>query len=96
LIEQAGTARASLVIVAIPEADRAQLAVLAARRLQPQVPILGRAHEASHLEALQRAGTTEVVQPELEASAMLIRRALHYLKLSEDRAAAYLEGFARR
>lgn len=93
LLEQARIGTASLVIMAMPEADRAQLAVRAVRRINPGVPILGRAHRTGDLEALQKAGVSEVIQPELEASTTLIRRSLNYLKLPEDRTAAYLDGF---
>jgi len=93
LLEEARIDKASLVIMTVPEPDRAQLAIRAVRRVNPNVPILGRAHRALDLEALHKAGASEVIQPELEASATLIRRALNYLKLPEDRTAAYLEGF---
>ncbi|HXG03808.1 MAG TPA: cation:proton antiporter, partial [Candidatus Binatia bacterium] len=43
LLERAGAATARLVIVALPEIDRARLAVAAARRLNPAVPVLARA-----------------------------------------------------
>src|SRR6185503_4225801 len=46
LLEEAGAGRASLVVVALPEMDRAQLAVRGVRVSNPRVPILARAHSA--------------------------------------------------
>jgi hypothetical protein len=42
---------------------------------------------------LRRLGATEVIQPEVEASATLIRHGLEVLGLSKERAIAYLERF---
>jgi CPA2 family monovalent cation:H+ antiporter-2 len=42
ILEEAGSGRASLVVVALPEMDRAQLAVRGVRGLNPRVPILAR------------------------------------------------------
>lgn len=93
ILEQAGTGVASLVIVTVPGVDRAQLTIRTARRINPDVPILARAHGAVEVESLVRAGATEVIQPELEASATLLRRALSHLRLPEDRTSTYLETF---
>jgi Trk K+ transport system NAD-binding subunit len=40
-----------------------------------------------------QAGASEIIQPELEASATMIRHALDYLKLPADQSTAYLERF---
>ncbi|HXG15707.1 MAG TPA: cation:proton antiporter [Calidithermus sp.] len=91
LLERAGAGTARLVIVALPEIDRARLAVAAARRLNPAVPVLARAHGAREAEQVRRAGATEVIQPEAEAAATLIRHALERLGLAKAQALAYLE-----
>ena len=92
-LERAGAARAALVVVALPEIDRAHLVVRYVRAMNPEAPVLVRAHHASGMEALARAGATEVIQPELEAAATLIRHALRRLALPQDRVLAYLERF---
>ncbi|MBI3108432.1 MAG: cation:proton antiporter, partial [Candidatus Rokubacteria bacterium] len=92
-LERAGAARATLVVVALPESDRAHLVVRYVRAMNPAAPVLVRAHHASGMEALARAGATEVIQPELEAAATLIRHALRRLALPQDRVLAYLERF---
>jgi len=86
-------ARAPLVIVALPEIERARLAVAAVRALRPDVPLLARAHGRAEAEALRAKGATEIIQPELEASATLIRHALAALGLPKDRTIAYLERY---
>src|SRR5881396_1330783 len=93
LLARAGVARAPLVIVALPEIERARLAVAAVRALRADVPLLARAHGRAEAEALRAKGATEIIQPELEASATLIRHALAALGLPKDRTIAYLERY---
>jgi K+:H+ antiporter len=93
LLEEAGVARASLVVVALPEMDRAQLAVRGVRARSPHVPILARAHTASGRDGLRDAGATEVIEPELEAAATLIRHALRQLAQPQPRVLDYLARF---
>src|SRR5882672_12004670 len=92
-LAQAGVARAPLVIVALPEIERARLAVAAVRALRADVPLLARAHGRAEAEALRAKGATEIIQPELEASATLIRHALAALGLPKARTIAYLERY---
>jgi CPA2 family monovalent cation:H+ antiporter-2 len=93
LLKRAGVEHASLLIMTVPAAEQAQLAVRAARQINSSIPILARAHSRSEAEQLTQAGANQVIQPELETSATMIRGALHYLRLPEDRTVAYLEGF---
>lgn len=93
LLLRAGVDRAALVVVTLPEIDRARLAVQRVRGLNPDVPILARAHGRAEAERLRGVGATEVIQPELEASATLVRHALKHLALPKDEALAYLERF---
>lgn len=93
VLSAAGSDRAALVIVALPDAERARAAVSAVRALRPDAPVLARAHGAAEAASLRGAGATEVVQPELEASTSLIRAALETLGLPEESALAYLHRF---
>ena len=90
---RSGADRASLVIVALPEVERARLVVRAVRTLNPGVPILARAHGGPEADRLRQVGATEVIQPEVEAAATLIRHALRRLALPKERALAYLERY---
>jgi CPA2 family monovalent cation:H+ antiporter-2 len=93
VLERAGAARASLVLVALPEIDRANLVVQRVRTLNREAPVLVRAHDPAALEALRAAGATEIIQPEVEAAATLIRHALRRLSLPQERVLAYLDRF---
>jgi CPA2 family monovalent cation:H+ antiporter-2 len=92
-LDAAGVVSASMVIVALPDIDRARLVVRHARERQETVPILARAHDPGDAEGLGQAGASEVIQPELEAAATLIRHALKRLDLPQEQVLAYLGRF---
>jgi Trk K+ transport system NAD-binding subunit len=60
--------------------------------MNPNVPILARTHRRADHEVLGQAGATEVIQPEIEASATMIRHAFAYIKVPDDQVRAYLRG----
>jgi CPA2 family monovalent cation:H+ antiporter-2 len=93
ILHKAGAAHADLVLMTVPDPDKARLAIENIRRINPRVPIVARAHRRSDHEALMRAGATEVIQPELEASATIIRHATYYLHVSDEQVRSYLRGF---
>jgi TrkA-C domain len=82
-----------LAVVTVPELDRAHLVVRHLRALGPRLPILARAHDRGGAEALEREGGVQVIRPELEGAAALIRHALAHLALPGDRVLAYLDRF---
>jgi CPA2 family monovalent cation:H+ antiporter-2 len=93
ILQEAGVAEAALVVLTLPEGDRNRLVTRNLRRLNAGVPVLARSHSRAEHDALLEAGASEIIQPELEASATTIRHALRYLKLPTDQTAAYLERF---
>jgi CPA2 family monovalent cation:H+ antiporter-2 len=93
VLEAASVDQAAMVIVAVPEIESAHLAVRRVKARNPAVPILARAHDAAGRERLITAGATEVIQPEVEAGATLIRHTLRRLALPRDEVLAYLERF---
>jgi CPA2 family monovalent cation:H+ antiporter-2 len=95
VLERAGAAGATLVVVALPEIDRANMVVRNVRTLNRDAPVLVRSHDPAALDGLLRAGATEIIQPEVEAAATLIRHALRRLALPQDRVLAYLDRFHR-
>jgi CPA2 family monovalent cation:H+ antiporter-2 len=95
ILDAAGAARAALAVVTLPEADRARLAVRQLRAINPGAPILARAHDPDARDRMLEAGASEVIQPELEAAATLIRHALHRLALPRQAVLDYLERFRR-
>ncbi|TKB69311.1 MAG: hypothetical protein E8D52_10150 [Nitrospira sp.] len=90
LLVKAGAADASLIIVALPEIEPAALTVGRMRDLNPKVQILARAHGLAEAERLGALGATEVIQPEVEASATLIRHALAWFGVPKDRILDYV------
>jgi len=93
LLMKAGAEDASLIIVALPEIESAALTVRRIRALNPKVPILARAHGSAEAERLGMVGAAEVIQPEVEASATLIRHALAWFGVPKDRILDYVEQY---
>ena len=85
--------QAALVILAIPENDRARQAVRRIRAFNPTVQILARVYDSAWRARLLDAGAAEVIQPEEEAASTLIRHALERLSLPRDRVLAYLSRY---
>ena len=93
ILDAASVDQAALVVVAVPQIERAHPAVRYVRGRNPGVPILARAHTFADRDRLTGAGATEVIQPEVEAASTLIRHALRRLALPRERVLAYLERF---
>jgi len=93
ILDEAGVAQASLVVLTLPEGEKNRFVAQNVRRQNPSVPILARTHSRAEHHALLEAGVSEIIQPELEASATTIEHALRYLKLPSDQASAYLARF---
>jgi CPA2 family monovalent cation:H+ antiporter-2 len=93
LLREARIPKASLAIVALPDPGLAESAVRGIRKLNPSVPIVGRAYRVEDVADLEAAGANEVVQPESVASAKMIQFTLAALGLPDERAASYLEKF---
>lgn len=93
LLMKARVEHASLVIVALPEIEPATLVVSRVRAVNPKVPILSRAHGQTEAGKLAAVGSTEVIQPEIEAAATLIRHALDGFAVPKDQILDYLEQY---
>ena len=72
----AGLARASAVVVTYLEVQGAMKVLANIRAHAPQVPVIVRTQDDHDLEALQKAGATEVVPEAIEGSLMLASHAL--------------------
>ena len=93
LLVKAGATDASMIIVALPEIEPAALTVSRIRDLNPKVTILARAHGVAEAERLGALGATEVIQPEVEASATLIRHALTWFGVPKGHILDYVEQY---
>ena len=72
----AGLARASAVVITYLEVPGAMKVLASIRGHAPQVPVIVRTKDDHDLEALQKAGATEVVPEAIEGSLMLASHAL--------------------
>jgi CPA2 family monovalent cation:H+ antiporter-2 len=93
ILEEAGIAKASLVVLTLPEGEKNRFVAHNIRLRNPSVPILARTQSRAEHDTLLEAGVSEIIQPELEASATMIEHALRYLKLPTDQTSAYLARF---
>ncbi|HEU0225140.1 MAG TPA: cation:proton antiporter [Steroidobacteraceae bacterium] len=85
VLQSAGINRAIAVVVTYSDAGRAHATVQAVRRLRADLPILVRSMDDSNLEALLKAGATEVVPETLEAALTLVGNTLHMLQVPPSR-----------
>lgn len=79
VLEATGVREARLVILTVPDAADARMAVERVRALNPEVHVVVRSTGTEQLEDLSRLGVYEAVQPEFEAGLELGRQALVHL-----------------
>jgi K+:H+ antiporter len=78
----------------VPHQESARLAIMNARKMRLDLPIMARSHHREEYSYLMDAGATEVIQPETEASATFIRHACgHYLMIPDSQIRVYLRSF---
>jgi CPA2 family monovalent cation:H+ antiporter-2 len=82
---------ASLLVVAVDNAEIALRIVENVRRINSDIPILVRLRDDSRLSELQAAGATEVVPEVLESSLMLASHAMALLGLPARRIQAHVD-----
>lgn len=92
VLDAAGVGEARLVIVTVPDAIAARLAVLRVKSLAPNADVLVRAESVEQLEDLGRLGVYEAVQPELEAGLELARQALARFGVAAEEAQSFADG----
>ncbi|MDY7019553.1 MAG: cation:proton antiporter, partial [Chloroflexota bacterium] len=85
VLYEAGIEDAAALVLAIPDPVAVRLALDHARRINPNLDIIARAHSDSELEFLQKRGVSEVVLPETEASIEIIRHLLCLLRIPAAR-----------
>src|SRR5215210_1224089 len=95
VLEAAGIGEARVVVLTIPDALAARLAVERVRNLAPEADLLVRAENAGQLEDLGRLGVYEAVQPEFEAGLELARQALARFGVGAEEAQNFADGVRR-
>jgi CPA2 family monovalent cation:H+ antiporter-2 len=71
ILEAAGLMNARVLVISYDEFNAAMKVLSLAKQLRPDLPVLVRTRDDSHLDQLQEAGATEIVPETLEASLML-------------------------
>jgi CPA2 family monovalent cation:H+ antiporter-2 len=79
VLRQARVEHARLLIVTVTDPVSALVTVQHARRMRPDLPIIGRVGYREEAEALRALGVEEVVWPEMEAALEVMRSGLHEL-----------------
>ncbi|MGI9121442.1 MAG: cation:proton antiporter [Rubrobacter sp.] len=95
VLEAAGVGEARIVVVSVPDAIAARLAVERVKSLAPDADVLVRAESVGQLEDLGRLGVYEAVQPELEAGLELARQALARFGVAAEEAHNFADGVRR-
>jgi CPA2 family monovalent cation:H+ antiporter-2 len=76
MLDAAGLAGASMVVVTVDNAASARQMVEAVRKKRPALPIMVRARDAEHGRELEAAGATYVIPDAIEAALQLSGRVL--------------------
>lgn len=85
VLKAAAIDRARALVIAYSDISAALRILTQAKRLRPDLPVLVRTRDDSHLEELQRAGATEVIPETLEASLMVASHLLTLLHVPASR-----------
>ncbi|CCQ09636.1 Glutathione-regulated potassium-efflux system protein KefB [Pseudoalteromonas luteoviolacea B = ATCC 29581] len=104
ILRSAGIEKARLVIISFVEYEKSLEIIDTVRRVAPEVNILVRTRDDSHVDELKQVGVTEVVPEELEASLMLVshvlfmsgvpmKRILRRVSIERENRYAFLHGF---
>lgn len=83
VLEKAHPERATLAVVALPDAEMSRMAVQALRHLAPDLHAVVRVHRAADIGPTRQAGAYAVVHTELEAGTEIVRQSLWLLGLPE-------------
>jgi monovalent cation:H+ antiporter-2, CPA2 family len=85
ILEALGLEHCTVLVLSFADAETSLRITKAVREVRPDVPILVRTQDDTKLDALQRAGATEVVPETLEASLMLVSHVLLLLDVPVSR-----------
>jgi monovalent cation:H+ antiporter-2, CPA2 family len=85
ILQAVGLDHCSVLVLTFADPDVSLRILHAVRELHPELPVLVRTQDDTKLDALQRAGATEVVPETLEASLMLVSHVLLLLDVPVSR-----------
>lgn len=95
VLEAAGVERARAAVITMSNAEAAMSAVAALRKRFPDLPILVRARDPEHMQALIAAGASTVMPELAEASLLLGGAVLQAVGVPADRSDALVAEFRR-
>ena len=95
VLSKAGLKDAALLLIAMPDATSARLALDHALRINPRLDVVARVHSDFELDFLRGRGASELVQPEFEASIELTRHVLCRLGWPEDKVQGFMSDLRR-
>ena len=85
VLENVGLANASVVVISFPDIAGALKTVRMVKEIRPEAPVLVRTRDDTELDALKKAGATEIVPDSLEATLMLVSQLLMLLDVPVSR-----------
>ena len=83
VLHEAGIKDAAVLALAMADPVAVRLALDHARRINPNLEVIARAHNDSEFEFLQASGVAEVIRPEMEAGLEMVRHILCRLNMPE-------------
>jgi CPA2 family monovalent cation:H+ antiporter-2 len=89
-MQAAGLARASAVVIAYPDIPSAERVLRLVRNQRPDVPVIVRTPDDSHMRQLKAAGATEVIPEVLEGSLMIAAETLAQVGVPVERAMSHV------
>ena len=92
ILEAVGIATARLVVVSHDDVPAALAVLRHVRALRPDLPVMVRTRDETHVEAMREAGATEVVPETLEAGLMIATHALLLLDVPLARVVRRFQG----
>lgn len=84
ILELAKTAKARLLIVAVPDFESQQLIITNAQTLNKNIKIISRTHFENQQKLLKNLGASLVIQPEFSAAVDVVERVLKMFGLDEE------------
>jgi CPA2 family monovalent cation:H+ antiporter-2 len=91
VLRAAGLPRARALVIAYSNIRTALMILKVAKRARPDIPVLVRTRDDTHLEALQAAGATEVIPETLEAALMVVQHLLTLLHVPASRVVRHIQ-----
>ncbi|MBI4318308.1 MAG: cation:proton antiporter [Chloroflexi bacterium] len=77
VLSRTNLTRAKVLAVTLPDFPSAEVAVRNAKRLNPRLDVIVRAHDEEYFRGLRGAGAISIVRPEFETALEFIRHAMH-------------------